>query len=174
MHLSNALSLVTLMKYQSTWQSIHSFTLLPMILWVVIEATHLHPQFKAGKALLWTYSGSSIEEFSNRALVRYIQQTFTTADGLEHGCQQQLICESEPHYGRFPCCLAFQSYKNVLSPSWQPWTLTMKLHHLRATLLQFNLIKLRSMNSNTNANQRQRWSHLKTMSNWVTRDLSTT
>ena len=115
MHLSNALSLVTLMKYQSTWQSIHSFTLLPMILWVVIKATHLHPQFKAGKALLWTYSGSSIEEFSNWALVRYIQQTFTTADGLEHGCQQQPICESEPHYCRFLHCLAFQSVPSNIS-----------------------------------------------------------
>ena len=69
---------------------------------------------------------------------------YYTTDGLKYGCQQQPICEPEPHHCRFLHHLTFwlvqfnisswyimlnefQSYENFPSWFWQQWTL-MKSH----------------------------------------------
>ena len=112
-----------------------------------IKASLLDHQFEAGtsraaRAPLWTYLRSSIKEFDNQRLVKYIYNKHL----LHHryGCQQQPICEPEPHHCRFLYCLTFQSvqsnisswyimlnefqsYKNFLSWFWQQWILIMEL-----------------------------------------------
>lgn len=112
-----------------------------------IKASLLDHQFEAGtsraaRAPLLTYLRSSIKEFDDQRLVKYIYNKHL----LHHryGCQQQPICEPEPHHCRFLYCLTFrsvqsnisswyimlnefQSYKNFLSWFWQQWILIMEL-----------------------------------------------
>ena len=122
------------LRSQDLWSMLH---------FCIIDLKQVHPgPQKPCFGLTWDRQSRSLatKDWSDISMV----SIYHTTDGLNHGCQQQPICEPKPHHCRFQHHLTFwsvqssisgwyiilneyQSYENFPSCSWQPWTLMTKL-----------------------------------------------